>query len=58
MFLVPLTAPGNFELVPGKEVQPKSAEFQWDAVNTSPQAMRGEFKGYKVFGSFKYCTCM
>lgn len=61
----PLTTPSNFELVPDKEVQPKSAEFQWDAVNTSSEAMRGEFKGYKVrtghSSSFQdvmvVCTC-
>ena len=50
----PLTAPSNFELVPDKDVRPKSAEFQWDSVDTSPQAMRGEFKGYKVIYSLQY----
>ncbi|XP_052211917.1 neuroglian-like isoform X2 [Dreissena polymorpha] len=44
----PLTAPGNFELVEGINVTATEATFQWDPVDTSPQAMRGEFKGYKI----------
>ncbi|KAL3851941.1 hypothetical protein ACJMK2_015632 [Sinanodonta woodiana] len=44
----PLVTPSNFELVPGKEVTVKEAWFQWDAVDTSPAMMRGEFKGYKI----------
>ncbi|KAK3601735.1 hypothetical protein CHS0354_016099 [Potamilus streckersoni] len=44
----PLVTPSNFELVPGKEVTDTEAWFQWDAVDTSPAMMRGEFKGYKI----------
>lgn len=42
----PLTAPGNFELVGNASA--KSATFQWDSVDTSPEMIRGEFKGYQI----------
>ncbi|XP_053377458.1 neuroglian-like isoform X2 [Mercenaria mercenaria] len=42
----PLTAPGNFELVGNASA--KSATFQWDPVDTSPEMIRGEFKGYQI----------
>lgn len=44
----PLTSPTNFELVPGTNVTAKSATFQWDAVNMSPEMIRGEFQGYRI----------
>ena len=44
----PLVAPTNFEVVPGTNITAKSAQFQWDAVDPSPEKMRGEFRGYKV----------
>ncbi|WAR24982.1 NRG-like protein [Mya arenaria] len=44
----PLTAPSNFELVKGVNVTAKTATFQWDPVDLSPQMMRGEFKGYTI----------
>ena len=48
--LEPLVSPDNFEVLntTGKEIKAKSAWFQWDAVNTSPEKLRGEFRGYKV----------
>lgn len=44
----PNVIPSNFELVPGKEMTATSAWFQWDPVDPSPEAMRGEFHGYKI----------
>ncbi|KAK3734449.1 hypothetical protein RRG08_029124 [Elysia crispata] len=45
---VPLVTPGNFELDPTVDVTATSATFRWDAVNTSVEAMQGEFSGYKI----------
>ncbi|RUS76729.1 hypothetical protein EGW08_015509, partial [Elysia chlorotica] len=45
---VPLVSPENFELDPAVDVTATSATFQWDAVNTSVEAMQGEFSGYKI----------
>ena len=40
----------NFEVLntTGKLIEAKSAWFQWDAVETDPDQMKGEFHGYKV----------
>ncbi|KAL4226716.1 Hemicentin 2 [Mactra antiquata] len=43
-----LTAPSNFELVPTINVTDKEAVFQWDPIDTKPQMVQGEFKGYKI----------
>ena len=41
----------NFEVLntTGKLIEAKSAWFQWDAVETDPDQMKGEFHGYKVW---------
>lgn len=38
----------NFELDPDLEVTSSKAGFRWDPVDTSPQAMNGQFQGYKI----------
>ncbi|XP_053408166.1 aminopeptidase Ey-like isoform X2 [Mercenaria mercenaria] len=42
----PLITPDNFELV--DIMSAYEATFQWDAVDTSPEKIRGVFKGYKI----------
>ena len=46
--LEPLVSPSNFEQVPNTTLTAKSGQFQWDAVDPSPETMRGEFRGYRV----------
>ncbi|XP_071117603.1 uncharacterized protein [Haliotis cracherodii] len=44
----PRDFPENLELDPDKNLTPTSAPLRWDPVDTSPEAVRGEFRGYKV----------
>lgn len=44
----PLVVPGNFEQVPNTTLTAKSGQFQWDPVDSSPEKMRGEFRGYRI----------
>uniref|UniRef100_A0A2C9KKB0 Uncharacterized protein n=1 Tax=Biomphalaria glabrata TaxID=6526 RepID=A0A2C9KKB0_BIOGL len=43
----PLVAPTNFSLNPEHSLEPQTAHFIWDAVDTDPRVMCGKFKGYK-----------
>ncbi|GFO23267.1 neural cell adhesion molecule l1 [Plakobranchus ocellatus] len=49
---VPQVSPQNFELDPLVNVTATAASFQWDAVNTSIEAMQGKFSGYKEHPTF------
>lgn len=44
----PTVVPKDFRLDPTKPVEPHKAHFIWEAVDTSEQKIRGDFKGYKL----------
>ena len=44
----PTVVPKDFRLDPTKPVEPHRAHFIWEAVDTSEQKIKGDFKGYKV----------
>lgn len=44
----PLNRPKDFRLDPHFTLQPHEAHFIWEAVDTSEDQIRGEFKGYKL----------
>ncbi|KAL8567506.1 hypothetical protein ACOMHN_010097 [Nucella lapillus] len=44
----PSVVPQNFELDPNENVTATTAAFRWDPVDTSPENINGNFRGYKV----------
>ncbi|XP_076469525.1 neuroglian-like isoform X2 [Babylonia areolata] len=44
----PSVVPQNFELDPTKNVTSTTAAFRWDPVDTSPENINGNFRGYKI----------
>ncbi|XP_059147858.1 neuroglian-like [Physella acuta] len=44
----PLVAPSNFSLNPEYHIEPHTAHFIWDAVDTATEQICGKFKGYKL----------
>jgi len=44
----PTVVPNNFRLVGNEPYNGTFAEFAWDSVDSSPERVRGFFRGYRV----------